>query len=62
MAIESVTNSGIMKVSDGGFELHIGSSGDGALRFRGDLALLRVFSRQLDATERAAMATTLISP
>lgn len=60
VATEVKENAALTAVGDGGYKLHVGSSGDQAGLFHGDLALLRVYSRQMSASDRMATAAALM--
>ena len=57
----SAANTGLLTVSDGGFLLHIGNSGDGGDPFYGDLAELAVLSRQLGECARHSVVDDLFA-
>ncbi len=63
--VSAPSNTNINSVSDGGFALHIGGPGDYpaclSQPFTGNLAAIRVYNGQLNASERAAVASTLYS-
>jgi hypothetical protein len=54
-----LSNTSLTALSDGGFALHVGSSGDGGASFDGDLAQLIVNDHQLSNCERQATVDQL---